>query len=68
MSDPGDAPIVGAIINGELRELTYPINMDSEVKPVTMKDPDGMRIYRRSLVFLLEAAFDEHYNAADLRV
>jgi uridine kinase len=68
LPDPGDAPIVGAVINGELRELTYPINMDSEVVPVTMKDPDGMRIYRRSLVFLLEAAFDERYNAADLRV
>jgi uridine kinase len=54
-------PIVGAIINGELRELTYPINIDSRVKPVTMADSDGARIYRRSLTFLLEAAFEDLY-------
>ncbi len=54
-------PIVGAIINGELRELTYPIDIDSRVKPVTMADSDGARIYRRSLTFLLEAAFEDLY-------
>ncbi|NLF51430.1 MAG: nucleoside kinase [Leptolinea sp.] len=54
-------PIVGAIINGELRELTYPIDIDSRVKPVTMADSDGSRIYRRSLTFLLEAAFEDIY-------
>lgn len=63
-----DAPIVGAIVNGELRELTYPICMDSNVQPISMRDADGIRIYRRSLVFLLEAAFDQYYNSSDLRV
>lgn len=56
-------PIVGAIINGELKELTYPIAIDSRVKLVTMSDMDGSRIYRRSLTFLLEAAFEDlHKN------
>jgi uridine kinase len=55
-------PIVGAIINGELKELTYPISIDSRVKPVSMSDTDGARIYRRSLTFLLEAAFEELYS------
>ncbi len=63
-----DPPILGAIINSELRELTYRINMDSIVKPVSMIDADGMRIYRRSLTFLLEAAFDELYPKAALSV
>ena len=63
-----DPPIVGAIVNGELRELTYPIKIDSHVKPVTMSEADGMRIYRRSLIFLLEAAFDECYPEAILKV
>lgn len=64
-----DAPlIVGAIINGELHELTYPIKMDSDVRPVTMRDEDGMRIYRRSLIFLLEIAFDELCSSAILTV
>jgi len=51
-----DPPIVGAIVNGELRELTYKIMMDALVRPVTMGEPDGMRIYRRSLIFLLDTA------------
>jgi len=61
-------PIVGAIINGELRELTFPIVMDANVRPVTMGEADGMLIYRRSLVFLLETAFDELFPEAELRV
>lgn len=48
---------VAAIVNGELRELTYPIDLDSTVVPVTMSMADGARIYRRSLTFLLEMAF-----------
>jgi uridine kinase len=62
----GSAPIVGAIINGELRELTYSIRMDSKVIPISMEDPDGMLIYRRSLTFLLEAAFEEKFPDATL--
>ncbi len=59
-------PIVGAIVNGDLRELTYPIEMDMRVRPVTMSDADGARIYRRSITFLLEAAFEELFPHADL--
>ncbi|TET35459.1 MAG: nucleoside kinase [Anaerolineales bacterium] len=62
------APIVGAVVNGELRELTYPIEMDSRVRPVTMGSADGMRIYRRSLTFLLATAFEELHPDARLTV
>jgi uridine kinase len=61
-------PIVGAIINGELRELTFPVKMDSTVRPVTMGEADGMRIYRRSLTFLLETAFEELYPDAKMTI
>lgn len=61
-------PIVGAIINGELRELTYPITMESRVQPVTMSDADGARIYRRSIIFLLETAFEDLFPEAELNV
>ena len=49
--------LVAAIVNGDLRELTYAIAMASRVEPVTISSPDGARIYRRSLTFLLEMAF-----------
>jgi len=57
-------PIVGAIVNGVLRELSYNIKMDAEVNPLNMSDADGARIYRRSLNFLLEAAFQDLYPKA----
>ena len=57
--DPKKPLIVGAVVNNELRELTYPISVDSRVSPVVMSDSDGARIYRRSLTFLLEVAFLE---------
>lgn len=57
--DDSATPIVGAVVNNELRELTYPIEMDSKVRPVTMAEEDGMLIYRRSLTFLLDMAFEE---------
>jgi len=63
-----DPPIMGAIVNGELRELTYPIRMDARVQPVTMADADGARIYRRSITFLLEAAFEDLFPQATLTV
>ncbi|HJS19523.1 MAG TPA: nucleoside kinase [Anaerolineales bacterium] len=59
---------VAAIVNGSLRELTYPIEMDSRVTPITMSMPDGARIYRRSLTFLLEMAFADLYPDANLYV
>lgn len=62
------APVVGAIVNGELRELTYPIEIDSRVRPITMANVDGMRIYRRSLTFLLATAFEEIFPETALVV
>jgi len=60
------APVVGVVVNGELHELTYPVNMESRVIPITMADSDGARIYRRSLTFLLEAAFTNLFPDASL--
>jgi uridine kinase len=60
--------IVGAIINGGLRELSYPITMEAQVKPIGMADADGARIYRRSLIYLLEAAYEELFQDGDLTV
>lgn len=63
-----DTQIVAAVVNGDLYELTYPIELDAHVTPVTMSTPDGARIYRRSLVFLLEMAFADLFPDASLFV
>lgn len=67
VSDPQD-PAVAAIVNGDLRELTYPLRMDADVTPICMSHPDGARIYRRSLTFLLEMAFTDRFPKAKLTI
>jgi uridine kinase len=66
--DPEEDPVVGAVVNGELRELTYKIDMDAKVRLVKTSEADGARIYRRSLTFLVEAAFEDMFPTATLVV
>jgi len=59
-------PIVGAVINSELRELTFPVEHDVEAELVTTSSSDGSKIYRRSLTFLLQAAFEKQFHNKSL--
>jgi len=49
--------LVAAVVNNDLRELTYPVELEARVRPVWTDSAVGARIYRRSLTFLLEMAF-----------
>ena len=51
------APIVGAVVDGDLRELSFQIHQDCTITPINMTTSDGSKIYRRSLTFLIETAF-----------
>jgi uridine kinase len=55
----GNGGVVAVLIDGQLRELSTPLMRDSALVPVTMADSDGVRIYRRSLSFLMIAAAAE---------
>lgn len=61
-------PIVAALVNGKLSELTLPVNSDVEATPITMSTTDGSRIYRRSLSFLLIVAARELFPNASIIV
>src|SRR5262245_4057874 len=63
-----DGHAIAAIINGKLRELTMPLTIDSEVSVVTTTSTDGVRLYRRGLVFLLVAAAAEVFPGMDVYV
>ena len=56
--DPPVLPIA-ALVDGELRELAYPLQRDAQVAPIFLSDSDGVRIYRRALSFLLITAVSE---------
>ncbi|GAB4508614.1 MAG: nucleoside kinase [Anaerolineae bacterium] len=62
------APLMGAICDGELRELSYPLERDATVHPVLLSNSDGGRIYRRSLVLLLATAADELWPGCKISV
>ncbi|HSN77839.1 MAG TPA: nucleoside kinase, partial [Anaerolineae bacterium] len=61
-------PIVAALVEGELQELALPVARDLDVAWVDMASQDGMRIYRRSLTFLLVAAVSELFPGARLHI
>ena len=54
--------IIAAVVDGHLRELSYKLEKDADVIPLNMSSSDGSKIYRRSLTFLLETAFEEIFN------
>ena len=66
--DESKPQIVGVILDGSLRELTYQLEHDGVARLVSMSDADGARIYRRSLVFLLEAAFKSCFPEGTLNI
>lgn len=50
------APLLAALVDGELRELTWPVQRDCTGAPIDLSQSDGVRIYRRSVTFLMIAA------------
>jgi len=65
---PTDHTAIAAIVDGELRELTFPLTRDAEVRPVLTTVSDGVRIYRRSLSFVLVVAADELYPGRKITI
>ncbi len=63
----GERPLA-ALVDGELRELTIPIERDVAVQLLTMSSSDGARIYRRSLVFLMTTAAAELFPGVQVVV
>ncbi len=61
-------PLVGAIVNHELRELTFKLESNAKIEGITTAISDGKNIYRRSIVFLLAATFERLFPTADLMV
>lgn len=68
VKDDFSAPIVAAIINNQIHELTFRVEIESHCQPITMDTADGARIYRRSLVFLLESVFAQLFPQGKLNI
>lgn len=60
--------IVAAVVNNEIRELTFPIEQECIITPVDLSSADGIRIYQRSLKFLLIKAVHDLFPDKELQV
>lgn len=51
--------IIAAKVDNDIEELTYQLNRDAKVEFIDLTTDDGMRIYRRSLSFILVKAAND---------
>ena len=57
--DKYTSTIMAGKVNNEIKELTYRLDEDSKVKFIDLTHSDGIRIYRRSLYFILIKAVND---------
>jgi uridine kinase len=60
--------IVAGKVNNEIRELTYPLMEDCNISFLDLSNADGVRIYQRSLIFLLVKAFYDVFPKEEIEV
>ena len=61
-------PILGALVNNVLEELTFLVFHPISVRFIDITHPEGMRMYSRSLSFILYKAIDELFPDSHLRI
>ena len=61
-------PILGALVNNELQELTFEVFHPFTVQFIDISHPEGMRMYTRGLSFVLYKAVHEHFPDTQLRI
>ena len=61
-------PIIACKFNNEIKNLNYEINSDGKLELIDITDKDGMRIYKRGLIYIISKAFYELYPEALLTV
>ena len=54
--------------NNEVKRLDYEINIDGKIELIDITDKDGIRIYRRGLIYIIGKAFDELYKGSEITV
>ena len=59
---------IAAKVNGELYDLTRPLEKDASLQILTAKDPESLEVYRHSAAHLLAAAVLELYPETKLGI
>src|SRR4249920_424522 len=59
---------IAAKVNGEMFDLTRPIEQDASLQILTARDPESLEVYRHSTAHLLAAAVLELYPETQLGI
>lgn len=51
-------PVIGAIFKNQYVNLEYKVNKDGEIKLIDISSKDGTKIYRRTIIYILEKALE----------
>jgi uridine kinase len=65
---PTGLDYIGALVNNDVVTLSYRLEVDCDVQLLTLADPHGQRIYRRSTCFLLAKTVRELFPTARFSV
>ena len=60
--------VVACKFNNELKSLNYEINTSGKIELIDVTQKDGMRVYKRGLIYIIAKAFQEIYNNALITV
>ena len=60
--------VCGAIVNNQIRELSFCLVKPKQIEFIDVTHPDGMKLYIRSLIFLLYAAVKETLPEVQLKI
>lgn len=63
-----DNRVCGAIVNNQVRELSFCVVKPKQVEFFDITHPDGNRLYIRSLIFVFYAAMKEVFPEAGIRI
>ena len=66
--EKSEIPIIGAKFNNEYQRLDYKITQDGTISLVDISTKGGMKIYRRTLIYIMAMAFERMYPEAKVRV
>lgn len=60
--------IIACKFNNEVKSLNFEINSNGKIELIDITNKDGMRIYKRGLIYIIAKAFSELYPEALLTV
>lgn len=63
-----NSPILGAMVNNSLKEIDYEVYSPKTIRFIDISHPAGMRMYQRSLFFVLQKAVKDLIPGSSIRI